>query len=71
MPSTRSRGRLPGKTILEIADRRDAAMIVMGSRGRTGLSSTVLGSVSSAVVHHRERPTLVIHLPSDDEARAA
>jgi nucleotide-binding universal stress UspA family protein len=48
------------KTIIEIADRNDAATIVMGSRGLTGLSSMLVGSVSSAVVHHADRPTLVI-----------
>lgn len=48
------------KTIVEIADRNDAATIVMGSRGLTGLSSMLLGSVSSAVVQHADRPTLVI-----------
>jgi nucleotide-binding universal stress UspA family protein len=54
-----------GKTIVEIADRHDAATIVMGSRGLTGVRSMLLGSVSSAVVHHAGRPTLVIHRPSD------
>ena len=48
------------KTIVEIADRNDAATIVMGSRGLTGLQSMLMGSVSSAVVHHADRPTLVI-----------
>jgi nucleotide-binding universal stress UspA family protein len=51
------------KTILEIADHHDAATIVMGSRGLTGVRSMLLGSVSSAVVHHGDRPTLVIRLP--------
>ena len=50
-------------TILEIADHHDAATIVMGSRGLTGVRSMLLGSVSSAVVHHTDRPTLVVHLP--------
>jgi nucleotide-binding universal stress UspA family protein len=50
-------------TIVEMADRHDAAAIVMGSRGLTGLRSMLLGSVSSAVVHHAERPTLVIRQP--------
>ena len=35
----------------------------MGSRGLTGLRSMLLGSVSSAVVHHADRPTLVIRQP--------
>jgi nucleotide-binding universal stress UspA family protein len=49
------------KTIIETADRHRAAMIVVGSRGLTGIRSILLGSVSSAVVHHADRPTLVIH----------
>ena len=56
------------KTIIETADRHAAAAIVMGSRGLTGVRSILLGSVSSAVVHHADRPTLVIHRPSDDRA---
>jgi len=50
-------------TIVEIADRHDAAMIVMGSRGLTGVRSRLLGSVSSAVVHHTDRPTLIFRQP--------
>ncbi len=48
------------KTIVEIADRHDAAIIAMGSRGLTGLRPMLLGSVSSAIVHHADRPTLII-----------
>jgi nucleotide-binding universal stress UspA family protein len=51
------------KTIVEIADRDDAATIVMGSRGLTGLRAMLLGSVSSAVVHHADRPTLIVRQP--------
>ena len=50
-------------TIVEIADRYDAAAIVMGSRGLTGVRSMLLGSVSSAVLHHADRPMLVIRQP--------
>ena len=53
------------KTIVECADHHDAAAIVMGSRGLTGVRSVLLGSVSSAVVHHADRPTLVVHRPRD------
>jgi nucleotide-binding universal stress UspA family protein len=51
------------KTIVDIADRDDAATIVMGSRGLTGLRALVLGSVSSAVVNHADRPTLIVRRP--------
>jgi nucleotide-binding universal stress UspA family protein len=54
------------KTIVDTADLHDAAAIVMGSRGLTGLRSMLLGSVSNAVMHHADRPTLVIHRPGDD-----
>ena len=53
------------ETILDIADRHDAATIIMGSRGLTGVRA-MLGSVSSAVVHRAGRPTLVIPEPSGD-----
>ena len=52
------------KAIIEIADRHDAAAIVMGSRGLTGLTSMLLGSVSTAVLHHADRPTLIVRVPS-------
>jgi nucleotide-binding universal stress UspA family protein len=50
--------------ILDTADRYDAATIVMGSRGLTGVRSMLLGSVSNGVVHHAERPALVIRRPA-------
>lgn len=54
------------RTIIDTADAHDAAAIVMGSRGLTGIRSMLLGSVSGAVVHHAERPTLVVHRDSRD-----
>jgi nucleotide-binding universal stress UspA family protein len=51
------------KSIIEIAERDDAATIVMGSRGLTGVRAMLLGSVSSAIVHDADRPTLIIRQP--------
>jgi nucleotide-binding universal stress UspA family protein len=51
------------ETIIEIANRDDAATIVMGSRGLSGLRAMLLGSVSSAVVRHADRPTLIVRRP--------
>lgn len=48
------------QAILDAADRHDAAAIVLGSRGLSGIKSLVLGSVSGAVVHHATRPALVV-----------
>jgi nucleotide-binding universal stress UspA family protein len=55
------------ETIIEAAERRHAAVIVMGSRGLTGLRSILLGSVSGTVVQHAHRPILVIHRPSETD----
>jgi nucleotide-binding universal stress UspA family protein len=46
--------------ILSAAEERDAAAIVIGSRGLSGIKSIVLGSVSGGVVHHATRPVLVV-----------
>lgn len=58
------------QTIVEVADRHDVAAIVLGSRGLTGMRSVLLGSVSSAIVQHARRPTLVVPSPSDGGAPA-
>ena len=52
--------------ILDEAAALDAAAILMGSRGLTGVKSMLLGSVSHAVLHHADR--MVIVVPSPDVA---
>jgi nucleotide-binding universal stress UspA family protein len=46
--------------IVDCAEEIDASAIVLGSRGRSTLAATVLGSVSTGVLHHTERPVLVV-----------
>jgi len=60
-----------GDAIIHAADQLDAAMIVMGSRGRRELKSLLLGSASHHVVHHAHRPVLVIPSPKLAQARRA
>ena len=55
------------KTILQVAEQHHASAIVLGSRGLTGVRSMLLGSVSGAVVHHADRPTLVVHRSHDED----
>jgi nucleotide-binding universal stress UspA family protein len=55
------------EAILHEARGVDARVIVVGSRGLTGIKSFLLGSVSHAVLHHADRPVVVI--TSDDVIR--
>jgi len=48
------------RAIADAAERHGAALIVAGSRGRSRVASTLLGSVSLGLVHNAEAPTLVI-----------
>jgi len=54
------------RTILEVADDCDAQLIVVGARGLSPIQSLLLGSVSTALVHHSTRPILVVPLPAGD-----
>ncbi|MFC6879995.1 MULTISPECIES: universal stress protein [Actinomadura] len=47
-------------SIVDVADELDASLIVTGSRGLAGARSVLLGSVSTRVLHHVHRPTLVV-----------
>jgi nucleotide-binding universal stress UspA family protein len=49
----------PAKILLEIA--RNARMLIVGSRGRGGFTSLLLGSVSEQCVRHASCPVLVVH----------
>ena len=50
----------PATALAQLADREEAALIAVGSRGRGALKSALLGSVSRALVADAERPTLVV-----------
>ncbi|MGW6740720.1 universal stress protein [Streptomyces sp. NPDC055025] len=53
------------ETILGVADDIQAAVIVIGSRGRGALKGAVLGSVSREVLAHSTWPLLIVP-PHDD-----
>ncbi|HEX3515289.1 MAG TPA: universal stress protein [Trebonia sp.] len=49
------------KGIIDAADDRDAALIVLGSHGRSGVTSLIVGSVAGAVAAHSPRSVLIVH----------
>jgi nucleotide-binding universal stress UspA family protein len=51
----------PRTALLDAAS--DAQLLVVGSRGRGGLTGMLLGSVSQAILHHAPCPVGVVHPP--------
>lgn len=58
---------LPVTRILEIVEKIDPHMVVMGSRGRTGLSHILLGSKAEQVVRLCPAPVTIIKIKPDEE----
>jgi nucleotide-binding universal stress UspA family protein len=60
----------PGRIICDLAYSYGADLIVMGRRGRSGLTELFLGSVSNYVLHHAPCSVHVVHFlvaPKTDE----
>jgi nucleotide-binding universal stress UspA family protein len=49
------------KGIVNVAEDHDCSLIVIGSHGRTGLASVLIGSVAEAVAAHSPRSVLITH----------
>jgi nucleotide-binding universal stress UspA family protein len=53
----------PAEEILALVRAQPVDLICMGARGRGRVSGALLGSVSSAVLHHSPVPVVVLHPP--------
>ena len=51
----------PATEIVKLAESRDVDLIVVGSRGHGPLASTIVGSVSTAVIKDASCPVIVIN----------
>lgn len=53
-------GKKPSHALVDVADERDARMIVVGSYGDPPLKGMVLGSTPNKLLHIADRPVLVV-----------
>jgi nucleotide-binding universal stress UspA family protein len=65
------RGATIWETILNQAEQVEASLVVLGSRGLTGIKSFLLGSVSQAVLQHADRPVMIVPSPGVAAKRAS
>jgi nucleotide-binding universal stress UspA family protein len=50
----------PSETIIQVAEKIKASLIVIGSRGMGSAKSFLLGSISDKVSHHAPCPVLIV-----------
>lgn len=53
------------EALIEVADERQARMIVVGSFGESALKGIILGSTTNKLLHLTDRPVLVV--PAEEE----
>lgn len=58
----------PGSKLCELAQTWDADLVVVGSRGLSGISELLIGSVSNHVIHHAPCSVLIVHAPKPSVA---
>lgn len=57
---------VPHVKILEVANEENVSAIILGSHGRSNLSSVLLGSVSDYVIRHAKKPVIVVKVVKRD-----
>lgn len=62
-------GARPEYVLIDVAREQDAAMIVVGTHGRSGIGRFLMGSVAEGVLRHSARPVLVVPPPDKDETK--
>lgn len=57
----------PAEEILAVLRGQPVDLVCLGARGRGRISGALLGSVSSAVLHHSPVPVVVLHPPPEPD----
>ena len=52
-------GGKPGEVIVHVAQDKNATMIICGTRGHGAIRRTIMGSISTYIVHHSAVPVVV------------
>jgi nucleotide-binding universal stress UspA family protein len=65
--TTRLRHGDPAEEILALLREQPFDLLCLGARGRGRVTGALLGSVSTAVLHHSPVPVVVLHPPRDAE----
>ena len=52
----------PGEYVVDVAKKKKASLVVMGTRGMGTLRRTILGGVSDYVLHHSQCPVMIYRL---------
>ena len=55
----------PAKEVAKLAEKRDADLVVVGTRGIGAVAGSLLGSVSAGVVRRSRRPVVVVREPME------
>ncbi|MCL5981926.1 MAG: universal stress protein [Firmicutes bacterium] len=50
----------PAEQILDVIDKEDVDVVVMGSQGITGIKKFLIGSVSNKILMHSSKPVMII-----------
>jgi nucleotide-binding universal stress UspA family protein len=58
----------PAEEILRLVREEPVDLVCMGARGRGRVTGALLGSVSTAVLHHSPVPVVVLHPPPEAES---
>lgn len=61
--------RATSDALIACANERDAAVLVVGSRGHSAVREILLGSVAMATLHHAHRPVMVVPHPGETPRR--